>query len=103
MTVYVLRNGELIEKTLAPPLHVSHNEGPSVISDTIEATRHMATGRYFTSKAAFRAETKASGCIEVGSDSSLYKSRKPVPLSREKRREDIRRTIYNLRNGIRET
>lgn len=101
MTVYVYRNGQLVEKSLAESLHSSDN-APSVISDTMEPMRHMATGRYFTSKRAFRAETKAAGCVEVGNDSSLYKPRAPVPLSREKRREDIRRTIYNLRNGIRE-
>lgn len=99
MPTYVYRNGKLVEKHLAEPL-VSGNSAPNVISDTMESTRHMATGKYFTSKAAFRAETKAAGCVEVGNDSSLTRPRKPVPLSREKRREDIRRTLYELRNGI---
>lgn len=73
-----------------------------VISDTMPMLRHMATGKYFDSKSEFRKETKASGCVEIGNDSFLTRPRKPVPLSREKRREDIKRTIYNLRNGIKE-
>jgi hypothetical protein len=98
MPVYVYRNGKLIEKHLALPLIVSNN-APGVISDTMDPTRHMASGRYHTSKAAFRAETKAYGCIEVGNDASILRPRKPIPLSREKRREDIKRTIYEARNG----
>jgi hypothetical protein len=98
MTTYVIRNGELIEKHLAGPKYES-GEAPYVISDSMEATRHMATGRYFTSKAAFRQETKASGCVEIGNDSSLYKPRKPVVLSREQRARDIKRAIDQLRAG----
>ena len=98
MPTYVYRDGEVIEKHLAQPL-VSSNAAPNVISDIMSETRHMATGKYHTSKAAFRADTKASGCIEVGTDPAISRPRKPIPLSREKRREDIRRTIYDLRNG----
>jgi len=74
-----------------------------VISDTMEPTRHMATGKYFTSKSEFRKETKAAGCVEVGNDSSIMnpKPRKPIPLDRRKRVDDIRRTIWELKNGIR--
>lgn len=75
------------------------SSAPYVISDTMPETKHMATGKYFTSKAAFRAETKATGCIEYGNDPAVMRPRKPVPLDRAKRREDIQRTIYNLRNG----
>jgi hypothetical protein len=98
MTTFVYRNGKLVDKHLAPPLTVS-GSAPNVISDIMPETRHMVTGRYHTSKAAFRAETKAAGCIEVGNDPAITRPRKPVLLSREKRRDDIRRTIYDLRNG----
>lgn len=101
MSIYVFRDGMLIEKHLARPL-VEVGEAPNVISDTMSETRHMATGRYHTSKSAFRAETKATGNVEIGNDSALTRSRKPIPLSREKRRDDIRRTIYELRNGRRD-
>lgn len=70
------------------------------ISDTMDATRHMADGKYYTSKAAFRAATKAAGCIEIGNETKyLQKPRKPVKLDRRKRREDIKKAISDLRNG----
>jgi hypothetical protein len=68
-----------------------------VISDTMESTRHMADGRYYTSKRKFRDATKAAGCVEIGNEAP--KTRTRIPLSREKRREDIKRTIYEIRNG----
>jgi len=98
MPTYVYRNGELVEKHLAFPLH-STNQAPSVIRDEMDPLRHMATGRYHTSKAKFREDTKASGCVEIGNDPAITRPRKPVPLDRGKRREDIKRTIYELRNG----
>lgn len=97
MPTYVYRDGKVVEKQYEPTVF-----GPQVISDTMTETRHMMDGRYYTSKSKYRAATKAHGCIEVGNDSSFGKARKPIPLSREKRREDIKRTIYNMRNGIRE-
>ena len=98
MTTYVLRNGQLIEKHLAEPL-VTAGAAPNVISDIMPETRHMASGRYHTSKSAFRAETKAYGCTEVGNDASILRPRKPITLDRGQRRDAIRRTIYDLRNG----
>lgn len=87
----------LVERSLV------YAEGESlglyVISDEMAPTRHMANGRHYTSKAKFREATKAAGCIEYGNDPSLGKPRKPIPLSREKRVDDIRRTIYELKNG----
>jgi hypothetical protein len=57
----------------------------------------MADGRYYTSKAEFRKVTKAHGCVEVGNETAaLMKPRKPVGLSREQRRNDIRRAIRQL-------
>ncbi len=104
MTVWVYRPGHpdsnqngMVDRALVEP--ESGGIGFYVISDTMAPLRHMATGKMHDSKAAFRADTKASNCIEYGSDPSLGKPRKPVPLSREKRRDDIRKTIYDIRNG----
>lgn len=68
-----------------------------VISDTMEPTRHMATGRMIDSKAKFRAATKASGCIELGNEP--IRPRAPVRLGKAQRREAILRSIYQLRNS----
>lgn len=71
---------------------------PSVISDHMNPTRHMATNRMHDSKSSFRKDTKASGCIEVGSDTSISRPRKPVTLDRGARRESIKKAIYELQN-----
>jgi hypothetical protein len=95
MTTYVLRNGRLVEKNLAQQLGELHY----VISDEMPETRHMADNKYYTSKAKFRAATRAHGCIEVGNETAtLLKPRKPAELDRRKRADDIRRSIYELRN-----
>lgn len=91
MTTYVIRNGKLVEKT-----YEYTPSGPSVISDSMAPAKHMATGRIIDSKSRFRAETKASGCIEIGTEP--IRPRKPVRLDRGQRREAIRKAIYDLRN-----
>lgn len=70
------------------------------ISDTMDATRHMADGKYYTSKKAFREATKRAGCIEIGNETKyLTKRREPKKLDRRQRREDIKKAIHDLRNG----
>lgn len=99
MTVFVYRDGELVEKHLAAPKYES-GDAPYVISDTMDATRHMATGRMHTSKSEFRKETKATGNIELGNDPAITRPRKPIQLDRGQRREAIKKSIYQIRNGM---
>lgn len=73
------------------------SSAPYVISDSMEPTKHMATGRMIDSKRAFSRETRAAGCVEIGNEQ--IKPRKPIPLDGGKRRDDIRKAIYELRNG----
>lgn len=74
---------------------------PYVITDEMPPTRHMANNRYYTSKAKFREATRAEGCIEYGNEAAtLLKPRKPIPLDRQKRRDDIRRAMWEVRNGV---
>lgn len=69
-------------------------------SDQMEPTRHMASGKYFTSKKKFRDETRAYGCVEVGTETKyLNKKRKPIKLDKRQRREHIKKAIHDLRNG----
>lgn len=70
---------------------------PAIISDHMEPTKHMGTGRIHDSKSEFRKDTKAVGCIEIGNEQ--LKPREPIRLDKRKRAEDIRRTIYELKNG----
>ncbi len=70
---------------------------PYVISDIMEPTRHMATGNYFTSKSEFRKETRRSGCVEVGNDSSIMpRPREIIPMP--KAGADIKRAIEQLKS-----
>lgn len=99
MPTYVMRKGELVDKQFAPPLVEVYGEAPFVISDCMSETRHMANGRYYTSKSEFRKATKAAGCIEVGNETAtMNKPRPTVKLDRRKRREDIKKAIHQLRN-----
>ncbi len=74
------------------------SKGPAIISDDIGAgvngLRHMATGRYHDSKSKFRADTRASGCVETGNDAPrVYDDR---PSQRERSADlihDIRRSM----------
>src|SRR6266478_9874879 len=71
------------------------SDAPYVISDTMDPTRHMCDSKYYTSKAKFREVTKAHNCIEYGNEAAtLLKPRTPVPLDRAKRRDDIKRAIW---------
>ena len=98
MTTYLYRNGKLVPKHLAEPL-VTASAAPNVISDIMDPTRHMANNKMYTSKSQFRAATKAAGCVEIGNETAtLLKPRKPATLDRGQRRDDIRRSIYQLRN-----
>lgn len=98
MPTYVMRNGKLVDKATAGP----KNGSAYVIKDEMEATRHMADGKYYTSKSKFRQATRDAGCLEVGNEvGTLLKPRQPVQLDRRQRVEDIKRTIYELRNNRR--
>lgn len=76
-----------------------YGESAYVISDTMDETRHMATGVYHTSKSEFRKDTRNSGCIEVGNETKhMLKPRKSLQLNREERRHHIREAINYLRS-----
>jgi hypothetical protein len=80
-----------------PCARISKGAAPYVISDNMEAIKHHATGRVISSKREFSRETRAAGCVEIGNES--IKARKPIPLDKGQRREAIKRSIYELRNG----
>jgi hypothetical protein len=86
-----MRNGALVEKSEA-----DYNDAPYIIRDEMEPLRHMATGKIITSKRAFRAETKASGCIEVGDQANYGHRRVATPLDRETRVRRIKDAIDQL-------
>ena len=75
---------------------------PGYISDIMEPTRHMVNGKMYDSKSKFREATKDAGCIEIGNETKYLTSpRKPIELSRAQRVDDIKRAIYQAKNGQR--
>lgn len=99
MTTYVYRDGKLVDKRFAAPLH-GGDAATYVISDTMDATLHHCDGKMYTSKAQYRKTTRAHGCVEFGNETAtLLKPRQPIQLDRGQRREAIRKAIYDLRNG----
>ena len=86
----------MVPSDIAGPKH-SGDQAVYVISDTMDPVKHHGTGAIIDSKARFRADTKASGCIEIGTEK--IKSRQPIKLDRRDRREAIQKAIYQLKNG----
>ncbi len=93
MTIFVYRNGRLVDRDTAPPRH----QGPvrGVISDTMGALRHPVTGKLMDSKSQFRAVTRAHGCVEVGNDQQRD-TRRIDGFDTNSRKMDISRAISEL-------
>jgi len=67
-----------------------------IISDTMDHIKHPVTGAMIDSKAEFRAHTRISGCVEVGTDRQAS-----IPKPRHAPNEidivnDVRRSIAEL-------
>lgn len=84
---FVLRNGELVPKHLAAPLHEGR-AAPYVISDGMDPIRSHADGKIYDSKSRYERAVRASGAEIVGN--SHVESRKPEmpPV-----RADLRRAL----------
>lgn len=95
MTVYIRRNGKVVERKGAT--RESSGWVTGVISDNMTPIKHMGTGRMIDSKSIFRQDTKASGCIEIGNERPV--ARQPIPLDRGQRRDAIRKALYQARNA----
>jgi len=63
--VYVIRNGELVEKSKAEPLK---RAGHFIISDNLDYVRCTANGKRYTSKSRYTADVKAMGYQILGND-----------------------------------
>ena len=66
--IWVLRDGKLIEKRLAPPLNPCFGTGPAIHADFAEPVQCMADGKYYGGKRKYLDTVKAHGCEVVGTD-----------------------------------
>ena len=75
--------------------------GPNIISDIMDPTEQV-DGRFYTSKAAFRAVGRSLGLIEVGTEK--FKPKKRATDSREekdRRRQSLKKALEKYRAGHR--
>lgn len=93
-TTYVIRDGELVERHLAGPLHEGAN-APNVISDNMDPTFNHADGRRYDSKRAFEKAVRATGNEIIGNDTSIMRLRPPV---NEVGGHDVKRAIEQIRS-----
>lgn len=78
------------------PSKRSRLDFPQIISDHMEAMRHPATGLWADSKSAFRAMTKASGCVEIGNED-------PAKIAkRDRPKHDRRKTVEAIKGALRQ-
>lgn len=86
---YVMRDGNLVPKDQAAPLK---SGGVHIISDHLPDLRHPITGKRMDSKSAFRAVTRAHGCVEVGNETQ----RDTRQINTGNIKADIARAIESL-------
>ena len=74
---------------------------PYVISDTMEPTEQV-DGRFYTSKAQFRAVGRALGLVEIGNEKARPK-KKPSSTreEKEKRRKSLKLALDKYKGGYR--
>lgn len=71
---YVIRDGQLVEKYLAAPLH-DPSAAPFVRTDGMDAIRSMADGQVYDSRSAYYRSVRQAGCEIVGDDRGGYGKR----------------------------
>lgn len=102
---FVYRNGKLVEKggpqDIRPQLARSHLPVPHIISDGMDPVQHPCTGDYIASKRAFRAVTRANGCVEVGDDKSRLKPMTRPKPDRKAIRKSIDKAVAQYASGVR--
>ena len=95
--VWVMRDGELIPKHLAPPLHPKHGVSAYVIGDTMDHTMNPVNGRHYDSKSAYYKAVRAAGCEIIGNENPAngvgQRPEMPDPG------EDVKMAIEKLESG----
>jgi len=89
MTVWVYRNGKLVEKGVdSSPVFA-----PQIMSD-IKPYRNMINGKIITSRSEHRTLLRDHGCVEVGND--LPAVSQSAPPSGDERRRRLHQQLDNM-------
>lgn len=98
-------SGEMVDRDLfysrQPAPKRSGLSAPMVISDGMPETQHPCTGQYMSSKSAFRAVTKAHGCIEIGNDPARHRPRQKPRPDRKAIRDSLAKARARFNRGER--
>jgi len=98
--IEIAPNRWVVDKRQSPPQRSSLS-APMLISDEMSATEQV-DGKFYTSKAAFRAVGRAHGLTEVGTEKFREKQRETERFTtRQKRREAIKIAREKVRAGYR--
>ena len=98
--IEIAPNRWVVDKRQSPPQR-SPLSAPMLISDEMSATEQV-DGKFYTSKAAFRAVGRAHGLTEVGTERFKPKQRASVDLKvKQARREAIKIAREKVRAGHR--
>lgn len=95
---YVMRDGALVPKRLAAPLHAPDRVGPFVRSDTIDLVNPI-DGKRYDSRSAYDAVARRAGLVEVGTEDLAKHTAKRHELSQRERVDSIKRAMWE--NGVR--
>lgn len=74
---------------------------PHIASDGMEPTQHMCDGKFYTSKAKFRAVTRAHGCVEVGNDPARLRPHKKPRPDRRAIKDAVEKAVARFSRGER--
>lgn len=85
----------LVPRSIAGP-RIEKQSATYVISDTMPHMKHPGTGEMIDSKSKFRDATRASGCVEVGTDSAASRPRPRFEVSEREIVMDVKRSIAEL-------
>jgi len=92
MTVFVIRNGELVEKSKAPP-----KPGTAyIIGDNLPDTWNPLTNKRYSSKSRYYQDTRAAGGEIVGNDPAGLRERKFAKPNLEPPQVTIKRVLEQM-------
>lgn len=100
---YVLRDGALVERHLAPPPPQAgrcFGRAPAVRRDAMDPMRSMVDGQLYDSRSAYYASVRRNGCEIVGDDVDGFS--KPPEYDGAGIEQDIKRAIAEHEAGVAE-
>jgi hypothetical protein len=103
---FVYRDGELVEKSRAAPLHLGFRNrsglaAPMLIQDTTAAFQSMADGKMYDSKAAYRASLKVHGMREIGNEIEAHIKEVTIPKPKPAFKTQLMQAYQDVKAGYR--